>query len=438
MIELHLIGYTAELGHLVVDLVGGDTGRYRLRVDEDLFATLDELRERRRERGLAVGDLVEFADELGLTRDRLQALQDADARADAAAGRVSTGTAAAEQLLPPSSEDPDEPVAVPATPADDAPTSPTVLPGWEDEASHDHVDGDPVVFAPSRDAPTPRDHPAPEPGPEVTPPPGRVPEPPPDSSASDADEAAVRIVPAPPREPAPDESDGLVARALASHGLTPEAPPTPSEPEPADEDQPDPTSDPGPPAAAPAPIEVPDPVHGRTPPRPLVAAPVGHDRDGRARHREPVVEPEVDRRPAPVLSPAEIQSRLRSGRSVRAVARAAGVDEERIRRWEVPIVAERARILDQARGLRLERPRLGRSSQPLGEAVRRNLASRGVTGDDVAWETSRRRDGRWRVCVRYVSRGRRRSATWTYDPEAGELRAASDSARELGFVRRRR
>lgn len=387
MIELHLVGYTAELGHLVLDLVGGDGGRYRVRVEEDLFATLDELRERRRDQGLPVGDLAEFADDLGLDRERLQQLQDADGRADAAAGRISTGAAAARSRL-------DEAPAAIEPPGEPDEARLTVAP-VHDEAVHDRAVGDPVVFAarpPTAPDPEPRaglavSEPDADPGPETPP----VPESPPEPSTLDG-----QLDPAPDPEPAP----------------APEAQPGPGTPEPCTA------------------VEV------RTPPRPLTAPPVDRGSNGRA--REPRPAPESDPRPVPVLSPAEIQSRLRSGRSVRAVARAAGVDEERIRRWEVPIVAERARILDQARALRLERPRLGRSSQPLGEAVRRNLASRGVTRDDVAWETSRRRDGRWRVCVRYVSRGRKRSAAWTYDPDAGELRAASDTARELGFVRRRR
>ena len=52
------------------------------------------------------------------------------------------------------------------------------------------------------------------------------------------------------------------------------------------------------------------------------------------------------------------------------------------------------------------------------------------------WESSRRKDGRWRVTVRFVSRGRRRNATWVFDPEGGELSASSELANDVGFVRR--
>lgn len=142
--------------------------------------------------------------------------------------------------------------------------------------------------------------------------------------------------------------------------------------------------------------------------------------------------------PAAALSPAEIQARLRMGRSVRAVAREAGVDEDRIRRWEAPILAEQARVREAALGARLRRARLGASTLPLGDAVAHNLASRGVDVADATWDVARRRDGRWRVAIRWTTRGRKRSATWTWDPDDEVLAAASDSARELGFTRTRR
>lgn len=56
MIEVHLIGYTADLQHLVLDVdASEERGRYRLVVDGDLFATLDDMRVARWEQGLDVG-----------------------------------------------------------------------------------------------------------------------------------------------------------------------------------------------------------------------------------------------------------------------------------------------------------------------------------------------------------------------------------------------
>ena len=126
MIELHLIGYTADLGRLVLDLTGTDGGRYRLVVDEDLFATVDELREERRGAGLPVGDLVEFADELGLDVDHLARVEEDELRAATAAGHVSAGSAAGAEALrvgfgsadpDPAAQDAHEPEPVPADPA---------------------------------------------------------------------------------------------------------------------------------------------------------------------------------------------------------------------------------------------------------------------------------------------------------------------------------
>lgn len=57
MIELHLIGYTADLEHLVLDVdAERERGAYKLVIDADLFATLDEIRAGRRAAGMETGD----------------------------------------------------------------------------------------------------------------------------------------------------------------------------------------------------------------------------------------------------------------------------------------------------------------------------------------------------------------------------------------------
>jgi hypothetical protein len=127
------------------------------------------------------------------------------------------------------------------------------------------------------------------------------------------------------------------------------------------------------------------------------------------------------------LSPAEIQARLRAGRSVRAVAREAGADAAWVEGWHTPIVAERERVLADARSRRLDRPR----ARPLGTAVDRSLLERGVPPDAAVWRVARRRDGRWRVSVRFEEDGRTRTATWLLDPDAEHLRAQSSLATEL-------
>lgn len=89
VIELRLIGYTADLEHLVLVEEGSNHERFRLVVEPDLFATLDEVRRRRREADLPVGDMAEFADRFGIDRETLEALleeREVAAAVDAEAG----------------------------------------------------------------------------------------------------------------------------------------------------------------------------------------------------------------------------------------------------------------------------------------------------------------------------------------------------------------
>lgn len=133
------------------------------------------------------------------------------------------------------------------------------------------------------------------------------------------------------------------------------------------------------------------------------------------------------------LSPADIQAQLRAGRSVRALARDAGTDPAWIERWQAPILAERDRVLADARARRIDQPR----ARPLGGSVERALADRGVEPESARWQVSRRDDGRWRITVRFDDDGRLRSATWLLDPAQPHLRAQSPLATELASPRRR-
>ncbi len=109
------------------------------------------------------------------------------------------------------------------------------------------------------------------------------------------------------------------------------------------------------------------------------------------------------RRAAPEsgLTPREIQARIRAGKTIADVAGEAGVDEEWVERFAVPIIAEQQRVVDRVRGVQYGKPRLGLSSQPLGVAVAWNLLDKGVTlGDEEferAWSAFQQRDGSWTV-----------------------------------------
>jgi hypothetical protein len=135
------------------------------------------------------------------------------------------------------------------------------------------------------------------------------------------------------------------------------------------------------------------------------------------------------------LSPRDIQSRLRRGESVEAIAVEAGVPVARIERYAGPVHSERAQILSDAQASFLVRPRSGRSGHPLGEAVAANLAATAFARPETeAWSVVRDEDGAWSLRLRVTVRGRTRTARWRWSPSRRELTALDAYGTQLGFV----
>lgn len=124
------------------------------------------------------------------------------------------------------------------------------------------------------------------------------------------------------------------------------------------------------------------------------------------------------------LSPREIQDRLRAGDTLEEVAQAAGVSAERIRRWEGPILAERARTVELAQRTRYARPHDGAVSGPLGRLVTAHLDQVGLVGD---WDARRGPDGAWMVVVTHA----KGQAAWRFDE--GSLTALDPHAEAFGW-----
>ncbi|OHV44116.1 hypothetical protein CC117_10695 [Parafrankia colletiae] len=127
------------------------------------------------------------------------------------------------------------------------------------------------------------------------------------------------------------------------------------------------------------------------------------------------------------LTPREIQARLRAGETAADVARAAGIPVERVERYEGPVLAERARVVQEARAALLPKDPGGIPGRPLGEVVDARLLS--VQDDPVAaqWDAWRRVDGIWLVQLTSDSR----CARWTWDPVVRRVRPHDDAARAL-------
>jgi hypothetical protein len=130
------------------------------------------------------------------------------------------------------------------------------------------------------------------------------------------------------------------------------------------------------------------------------------------------------------LRPRDIQARIRSGASAEEVAQMAGIPVERVRRFEGPVLAERAFMAERARKTPVRRQ--GESTGPqLGEAVAERLLLRGAEKDHVLWDSWRRDDGTWEVLLVYRVAGEPHSASWTYDPPRRLVQAVDDEARSL-------
>ncbi|MFH0242018.1 septation protein SepH [Streptomyces sp. HK10] len=130
------------------------------------------------------------------------------------------------------------------------------------------------------------------------------------------------------------------------------------------------------------------------------------------------------------LRPRDIQARIRAGATAEEVAQLAGIPVDRVRRFEGPVLAERAFMAERARKTPVRRP--GESTGPqLGEAVAERLMLRGADKETVQWDSWRRDDGTWEVLLVYRVAGEPHSASWTYDPPRRLVQAVDDEARAL-------
>ncbi|MBZ3904285.1 septation protein SepH [Streptomyces griseiscabiei] len=131
------------------------------------------------------------------------------------------------------------------------------------------------------------------------------------------------------------------------------------------------------------------------------------------------------------LRPRDIQARIRAGATAEEVAQLAGIPVDRVRRFEGPVLAERAFMAERARKTSVRRPGENAAGPQLGEAVQERLLLRGAEKDTVQWDSWRRDDGTWEVLLVYCVAGEPHSASWTYDPPRRLVQAVDDEARSL-------
>jgi len=132
--------------------------------------------------------------------------------------------------------------------------------------------------------------------------------------------------------------------------------------------------------------------------------------------------------PEAVLSPRDIQARIRSGESAEDVARIAGVPVDRVLRYAGPVLQERAMLAQHARRTRL---RSADKSSALADVVDSRLAQHGVEADKIAWDAYRRDDGTWRIVATWPSGKATAQAIWELDKTRQHVAPYDDMAQYL-------
>ena len=128
------------------------------------------------------------------------------------------------------------------------------------------------------------------------------------------------------------------------------------------------------------------------------------------------------------LRPREIQARIRAGATAQEVAEAAGLPIAHVQRYEGPVLAERAWVIDQARRFTVRR---AEDSPQLGDLVVDRLATRGVRAPQIEWDAVRPADSPWELVCRFHAGEKQRTARWEIDMGARTTRATDDEARWL-------
>ena len=138
------------------------------------------------------------------------------------------------------------------------------------------------------------------------------------------------------------------------------------------------------------------------------------------------------------LRPKEIQDRIRAGETAEEIADAAGVPIERVRRFEGPVLAERAYRAQEAQGATIRQPGDSGPGPRLGDIVTERLAELGVAAEEAQWDSRKRGDNTWQVQLMFTVGGRPQMAEWSFDPRRRHVSPADDDAARLSLAGSRR
>ncbi len=143
-------------------------------------------------------------------------------------------------------------------------------------------------------------------------------------------------------------------------------------------------------------------------------------------------QPQLEIQLTNMLSPKDIQARIRAGASIEQVAAASGSDIARIRRFAHPVLLERMRAAELATAAH---PVLadGPAVLTLLETVTAALVMRGLNPEKLSWDAWRNEDSRWTVQLAWQVGRSDNLAHFCFTPGAhgGTVTGVDDAASEL-------
>lgn len=141
------------------------------------------------------------------------------------------------------------------------------------------------------------------------------------------------------------------------------------------------------------------------------------------------------------FGPRDIQTRFRQGASVEEIAEESGWEPERVRRYEWPIVAERAHIIRAAQSVKIGRrsSASGTAQIPVTLSARIEEVSERYGFEEATqdWTTRQQENGQWRVELDIALKDSVRQnlpaqvvfpARWVYNPANQGLYASNEAA----------
>ena len=132
-----------------------------------------------------------------------------------------------------------------------------------------------------------------------------------------------------------------------------------------------------------------------------------------------------------VVSPREIQMRVRGGESPEQIADQSGMALDKVLRFASAVVAERARITGEARSGRARRNSPDGEFVVFGEHVDARFTAHGIEPSSVSWDSYRNDEGGWVITAGWHGGDLKRIARWAFALAGRTVSPIDDTSADL-------